>query len=387
MRPDLAAVGLGLLLTEHIWHEFLVLGWPALGVLDDGLLVFLLLAIMPRMTLPMLKALAPVLVFGLVNAIALVGASDAFESARLLLPYLVCCLVGVALRSDAIERVLRIWCWVGLLACLYSLASYCWFRFVNDCQRAPASGLIEQILTFPYSTPVYPRGWRLAGTLLNDNYSAMLAAAQALLLVKLLGRWRWAAILPIVCFLFGFSRSAWVGLALALLFLFARRGWWVALVLLPLLFALSFQVGTYRDQYRFQHVMQTSGGRLQTLQRAGESLVKAPWGRGAGRMGLADVQFAKIAYETGWPGFLSFAAVIVAVLRAGLRAPRNSLKQFCTAAWLVILGGGVGADVLVVPQVACLFWTLSGVILNPGLPSDPRAPELASTQGPVSLLT
>lgn len=286
---------LTLLLVVSPWHEFLVLFDKRLGAWDD-----LVLALLGLWALATRKFPRPLLVIWAVTLLSALLNASAWPTLRAFLPYSLALPAATMLRSrKEVLQLCRWWLYSATLAVLYSLASYLTFRAMGGGYnlRPNAWSLWERALLLPYNCGIYPRGWRLCGTFLNDNYFGAwcgalfclaLALRQRLLILPFLLAWAWT-----------FSRSAMIGLALGLLVLAWRltpRVLW----LVPLAIVLSWPFLSQRDLVRLRHPLATEGGRLHSIQMSLAVLGQGSLlGRGPGSRGLADMQYAKIAYELG----------------------------------------------------------------------------------------
>lgn len=368
----LLKICLALLLALSPWHEFLVLAWRPLGAWDDLVLLALLALLVaarrwPRsgLTYPLATLWAIVIVSCLVN-------STGWRSLRLFLPYSVAALGATQLRSrQDVMDLCRLTLLSATLASLYSIASYLAFRAVGGAYnwRPPVDAPWLDWLLYPYYCGIYPRGWRLCGTFLNDNYfgawcAALLCLALALYqqrlarlsMVPLLLSWAWT-----------YSRAAVLAL-LAGLAVLAMRLTPKILFFVPLAVLCSLPFLTTKDLYRFRHPMATEGGRVHSMAVAVEVLRGGSLlGRGPGSRGLADMQYAKIAYELGWLGSLTCAWLAWAILSGLLRRETGQealLKTGLGSAVLCVAAAGVGGEVLEVPQTALFFWTVSGMLVR-----------------------
>lgn len=360
---------LALLLAFSPWHELIVLAWKPLGLWDDVVLLAIPALLLgarrwPRssLTLPLAALVLVVMASSLVN-------STGWKPLRLFLPYTLAALGASQLRSrtDVLD-LCRLALASGLLAALYGIASYLAFRTVGGAHnwRPVVEAPWLEWLLYPYYCGVYPRGWRLCGTFLNDNYFGAWCAALFCLALPL-HRHRLAklALAPLLlAWAWTYSRAAVLALATGLALLAWRLNPRV-LLLVPVAILCTLPFMTPKDLKRFRHPIATEGGRLYSI-TVGIDVLKSGslLGRGPGSRGLADLQYAKIAYELGWLGCLTFAWIGWNTLRFKHSGPESHLKTGLASAVLCLAAAGLGGEVLEVPQTAIYLWAMSGLLVR-----------------------
>ncbi|MBI3926572.1 MAG: hypothetical protein HY319_13610 [Armatimonadetes bacterium] len=372
----------GGLVLGTVWHELLVDWVPALGAWDEAVLLGMVLVLVFFRRVP-----CRTVSLGLPLA---AYASIAFGSAvwnglplgllRHTLIYMIAALAASQLERETVRRLLRVLVLVGAAAASYGIVSFVCFRILTggDPTRPALSNPVEVFLLYPYYNGAYPRGWRLVGTFFNDNYFGVWCVALAALGLMLLrqerGRARLglglASALLFCASCWTYSRSATLALVAASVYLAWRLSRKV-LVVLGLTVLVSVPWMTWRDSHRYTHLTETAGGRLQSVQRAVDTLTGPSMllGHGPGSRGLADVQYAKTAYELGWLGLLGLAWLLACALRPAFRGLSPSEKpedRECRlglgAAILALLAGGCGGDIFEIPQIAITLWSLCGFL-------------------------
>lgn len=351
--------GLAALVLLSPWHELIVRLWRPLGAWDDLLLIALGAAALPRARkAPLAAPLA--LLWGL-SFLSCAWHGGHWLALRNLLPFTLAGLAANQLSPEQARKLVRWMLGNAVLAAVYGLLTYAAFRGLggHENYRPQLESPFWNAVLYPYVCGTYPRGWRLVGAFLNDNYMGAYLAAMVCL--GLAGHQRlWASCVLLVAWAGTFSRAATAGLGAGLVFLALR--WRPRLLLvLPLAALLCLPLLTRRDAYRFLHPFRTEGGRIQSLVMARDVLVRpALLGEGPGTRGLADMQYAKIAYELGWAGVLTFLVLLRVLLRAW-SGPLSPLAAGTGAALVAVAVAGCGGEVLEVPQTAILFWTCAGL--------------------------
>jgi hypothetical protein len=328
----------------------------------------------------------PVLALGLVSVTSAlfnrVPWMQAVAGLRGMLPWMVLGLSASAVfRPRDLPGVVRVACFSGVALAAYGVSSYLTFRGVGGPFTMPAEGrnAWESVMLYPYQCGAYPvpSGWRLISTFMNDNYFGVwlcglipLVYLQAQEETGIWKRRAWlaGAVLMVVACAWTYSRAAALALLVGIAVLMwrgERRAW---LLLLPValaapLFALP------SDVYRFSHLRSTQGGRVESVQRTTAVLQGSPWlGHGPGTRGLADMNYAKIGYETGGLGLLAFGAVLLTVFFAGYRDAKTDdarvrrLRSGMLAGLAAVSVAAVGGEVWEMPQIAYYFWMWGGLL-------------------------
>jgi hypothetical protein len=298
---------------------------------------------------------------------------------RAILPWMVIGLsAAAAFRPRDVEGVLKLCAALGAGIALYGIASYLTFRYLGGpFYLPPAPGTPwEQFALYPYRCGAYEGGWRLASTFMNDNYCgvwlAMLTPISFVLVLNEQRRWpRMLGLVGLVLMLLAltwtYSRGTALALIVAVVVLTVRVSRKAPLLLLPVLVAAPLFT-LHVDEYRFQAIAATQGGRIESLQRTEAMLWRKPLlGQGPGTRGLADVNYAKIGYETGLLGLAAFGWVLLAAVCPALKrgAPRDAAARLhggMLAALAAVAAGALGGEVWEMPQVACYFWIFAALI-------------------------
>lgn len=342
----------------------------------------------------------PLMLFWAVSATsALVNRVPWAQSAaglRAMLPWLTLGLSAAAVfRPRDVPGMLRFAWLTGTVLAGYGILSYLTFRFVGGPFTMPPPGrnLWESVMLYPYQCGAYPvpEGWRLVSTFMNDNYfgvwlTALIPIAFSQSMDEARPGFRRAGlactVLMTVAFTWTYSRAAALGFLVALGVLFWRGQRRALLLLVPVVIAAPLFM-LWGDIYRFQHVAATQGGRVQSVQRTASALETSPvLGKGPGTRGLADVNYAKIAYETGLLGLAAFAYLLISVIRPALRRRAVSdgasqrLMSGMLAGLAAVAVAAMGGEVWEMPQIALYFWLIGGllVVLATGEVAGRRSP-------------
>jgi hypothetical protein len=383
-------------LTDY-WH--LGAPWTDIAAAALAVAIFFHLLRNGRDT-PFASLRLPVLLFWAVSAASVlvnhvpwvVGASGL----RAMLPWITLGLSAAAVfRPADVPGMLRFAWLAGTALAAYGVLSYLTFRGVGGPFTMPPPGrnLWESVMLYPYQCGAYPvpEGWRLVSTFMNDNYFGVwLTALIPIAFVQSIGESRpglrraglAATVLMTVAFTWTYSRSAALGFLAALGVLVWRGHRTALLLLLPVAIAAPL-FALWGDVYRFQHVAATQGGRVESIQRAASTLESSPLlGKGPGTRGLADVNYAKIAYETGLLGLAAFVYLLFSVIRPAFRrgivtdAASQRLISGMLAGLAAVAVAAVGGEVWETPQIALYFWLTGGllVVLSTGEGAGRRSP-------------
>jgi len=329
----------------------------------------------------------PILLFGLVSLTSVVVNRVPWGTAaaglRGILPWMVLGLSAAAVfRPQHVPGVLRLIRATGIGLAAYGVLSYLTFRWVGGPFSMPAAGrnLWESVMLYPYLCGAYPvpAGWRLISTFMNDNYFGVwLTLLIPIVYAQNLNEERsWhrlaghgAVVLMVVACTWTYSRAAALGLVAGIVVLAARGHRAALLLLLPVFIAAPLFSFT-NDARRFSNVSATQGGRVQSMQRTLSVLGNSPLlGKGPGTRGLADMNYAKIGYETGALGLAAFAYLLFRIIRPVIshRSPSDPrterLISGMLAGLIAVAAAGVGGEVWEMPQIAFYFWLVGGLVL------------------------
>ncbi len=369
------------------WHEIIVRLWPPLRIWDEVLLLLLAGALVRdslrertlparRLLLPMAALLGVASVSGIANQLP---PGHAAAGIRALFPYMVVGLAAAKLREEAaIWRILRLMVLMGTVAALYGIASYLMFRVYDGRRFMPLQpgNLAEAVLLYPYQCGGYPSGYRLVGTILNDNYmgdwlAMLVPVAFAMVKVETLpirrGGYLLAVIVMTIALAWTFSRAAYAAFGVVLL-LTAWRVDRRILLVLPLLGISAALLAFPADVYRFSNIRATEGGRVAAVRKAAAVQTRSPlYGRGPGTSGVMDLHYARIAAQMGLLGLATFAWLLLASLGLTRRDTRRSPNCATLSSVLPISMGAImvaafGGDVWEIPQLAYTFWTVAGLL-------------------------
>lgn len=316
----------------------------------------------------------------------------ALEGLRGMLPWMVGGLCAAALAGRRrLPSLLRLTTLLGAILAAYGILSFLVFRAYGGPRVVLTSHSgWESFLLYPYYSEAYAGGWRLTSTFLNDNYfgvwlAMLIPLALTLTLSETAPRRRWAGYAALALMLtaltWTYSRSAALALAAAVAVLTWKVSRRAPLLLLPVLAAAPL-MAIPMDRHRFQNVTVSAGGRVESLQLTQSALRGNPFlGRGPGTRGLADVNYAKIGYETGGLGLAAFAwllfrAVHPALRRAAADRATDQLNGGLLAAAAAMAAAAVGGEVWETPHLAFYFWMLAGSIsvLSASSPEGVDAP-------------
>jgi O-antigen ligase len=200
-------------------------------------------------------------------------------------------------------------------------------------------------------------------------------------------------------FMFTLSRTSYVGAIPALAtigVLTSRRRLMVAalivgLVASPVFLALVPESVTKRVHYTFEPergqptvrvgtlgLDPSTSARLISVQQAFEGFTHRPiFGYGVTGFAFMDQQFARTLVETGIVGFVTFLALVWAVLKAGLGSMRSltvpedrGLALGFVAGTVGLLGHALGANTFIIVRIMEPFWFFAAIVVAlPGLPA------------------
>ena len=225
---------------------------------------------------------------------------------------------------------------------------------------------------------------------------AMIAAVLARTKVWLTVKYRWIiailAICGIVALWISYSRSAWVGAAIAVgsvLVITAARKLprWSWIAALGVIGALVGGLLVARESSFVSNVLlhenPEGGSTISSNEQHAESLgiglerlIQQPFGAGVGSTGSASLytdhpiiienQYLFIAHETGWFGLLLFMAIFVTIIARLWKGRREwlSLGVFASGVGLAIIG--LLQPVWVDDTVSIVWWGLAAIALAGG---------------------
>jgi O-antigen ligase len=300
-----------------------------------------------------------------------------------MLPWLTVGLSGATLfRFRDVPGVLRLASLTAVALAGYGVLSYLTFWGVGGPYEMPASprNLWETVMLYPYQCGAYPvpEGWRLISTFMNDNYFGVWVAgllpvtfAESALAERHYQRrlgYAGAALMVVAC-TWTYSRAAALALLTGIAVLVIRGHRAAILLLVPVVLVAPLFI-IRNDVTRFTNLPATQGGRVQSLQRTTSALQQSPWlGKGPGSRGLADMNYAKIGYETGALGLAAFVVLLIQLLRPALKMSRSSDERSYLRASGILAGllgtiaAAVGGEVWEMPQLAFTFWLMGGLLL------------------------
>jgi len=198
-------------------------------------------------------------------------------------------------------------------------------------------------------------------------------------------------------FLFTLSRTSYVGAIPAVAtigVLSSRRRFMIAalivgLVASPVFLALVPESVTKRVHYTFEPergqptvrigalgLDPSTSARLISVQQAFEGFTHRPiFGYGVTGFAFMDQQFARTLVETGIVGFVTFVALIWAVLKVGITSMRSltvpedrGLALGFVAGTVGLLGHALGANTFIIVRIMEPFWFFAAVVVAlPGL--------------------
>jgi O-antigen ligase len=122
----------------------------------------------------------------------------------------------------------------------------------------------------------------------------------------------------------------------------------------------------------------STSARLISVQQAFEGFTHRPiFGYGVTGFAFMDQQFARTLVETGIVGFVTFLALVWAVLKAGLGSMRSltvpedrGLALGFVAGTVGLLGHALGANTFIIVRIMEPFWFFAAIVVAlPGLPA------------------
>lgn len=326
---------------------------------------------MPAVVLAGVTALA-----GMVNGASLATLAAGLREA---LPWIVPGLLVARLRDRvAIERILWGMALLATSLALYGIVSFLTYRAMGGPFHFPPAprNAWEAWLAYPYYSPDYRPGWRLASTFLHDNYFgvwlAMLAPVTWALGTQVtappLRRLAFAmAAIQLVALTWTYSRSAALALVASVAVLTWRatpRALWL---LLPVLLAAPW-FAFRGDVERFLEPGASLGGRVDLAQNALAVVAHHPLlGMGPGSLRLADGHYIRILHQTGWLGLAVWGWLLLAAIApaARLREAGPWARQIgaaLAAGVVACAAGALGGEVWKRPQLAITCWLLAGAL-------------------------
>jgi hypothetical protein len=422
-----AAIGVFLTLLVVPPHDIATRLWDALHPWSDGAAVLLAAVVLlwflrspeavplAGLRLPFLACAGIALLSAAVNRVQW---STALEGLRGMLPWMVVGFAAAAaLRPRDLPAMLRYLSLVACVLCGYGVLSFLAFRYYGGFRGIPSEpeSVLQAVLLYPYFSETYFGGWHLTSTFLNDNYFGVwLAMLVPVTLAVTLNEpdsrrrsYGFASLgLMVIALTWTYSRGALVGAFGAALvfaamslrrlyenrdrrpFLWAvraklRQRWMLGLLLVPAVAAWLVMAGP-TDRRRMTDVHATSGVRIISLQKtATQFRDNFLLGAGPGTRGLADVNYAKIGYETGALGLAAFGWLLFAVIRPafrrGLSLEQSRLVSGLLAATAAVAIAAIGGEPWESPQVAVYYWLFAGSIgVLVAAKSDP-SPDPGST--------
>jgi O-antigen ligase/polysaccharide polymerase Wzy-like membrane protein len=395
------ALWLGLLALVLPFHDGLVQTWNQFRPWPDlvaAALAVALLTVLVRTSADLRRRArfwAPLVLLGCISIASVVTNQVPLETAARGLRAIPLVLAGLAAaclcEPEDVERFAGTMVIAGGVLAAYGIMSFLALYgfggplYLSDGPRS----FWETLVLYPYLPSEYtaPYGWRLRSTFLNENYfgiwMAMLAPVALALSLneqRRARRWAWLGLtgLLLAACVWTYSRAAALALLVAVLAFAWRSTPRAALLIIPLvLAALAFMQP--QDIRRFTDLPATEGGRLHSVHEAMAALRSHPLlGRGPGTAGLTDMQYARIAFETGLLGLASFGWLLLCAFSpafgkrlAGAREQR--LSSALLAALLAMTAAAAGGEVWENPQLGYYFWIMAGLlpVLRKQVPDQP----------------
>ena len=205
-------------------------------------------------------------------------------------------------------------------------------------------------------------------------------------------------------FMFTLSRTSYLGVipaAAVMAVLSSRRRVMVGtllalLVASPVVLTLFPEAVTKRVRYTFEPergqptvrlgavgLDPSTSARLISIQQALQGWTHRPiFGYGVTGFAFMDQQFARTLVETGLVGFVTFLALIWAVLKAGVGSFRaltvpeeRGLALGFVAGTVGLLGHAIGANTFIIMRIMEPFWFFAAIVVAlPGLAQEEPAP-------------
>jgi hypothetical protein len=256
---------------------------------------------------------------------------------------------------------------------------------------------------FPYETINHNLNHlRVASTLRGANplgaYMLMpLLAVFSLLLKNRNFRYQKIAlsIVFLLAIVFSFSRSAWIGCLIAVVFIFSagRRKIHLkkstVLILAALIIALGALMAVMRDNANFENiffhtdngstVQNSNEGHRMAFDNAFNDLIHEPFGRGVGTAGpqsaynighfmrIAENFFLQIGQEAGWLAMAAFIAICVIVGRHLWFYRDDSFALWLLASLIGISFINLLSHAWSDDTLAYVWWGLAGIYLGPAI--------------------
>lgn len=293
----------------------------------------------------------------------------------------------------------RRWLWVvlagGIIVSVFAVLQYTVLPHDILTHVGYSAATIDPVETIN-DTPGYVRVFSfLRGP---NALGAYLVVISTLLVV--LRRWWarrlvWALALSVSlgALLFSFSRSAWIGTAVALgvivvLHLRTKRQWYYALGLGVVgLIILMGLYGVTRHNIAVQNTLyhtsdastartSSNSQRLLAWRTAAKAVIRQPFGNGVGSAGPASVHntkaptkisenyYLQVAQETGWAGFLVYAMLLIAVAVTLWRQRDDTLSRALFASLLGLLVVSLFSHAWSDESLAFTWWGLAGLAIG-----------------------
>jgi hypothetical protein len=262
---------------------------------------------------------------------------------------------------------------------------------------------------YPYATINHNTNYsRIMSTLRGPNplgaYLILILTALKALLInskRKRGIWSIFAVVALLVLVFSYSRSAWIGSMLSLLFL-----GWISLersqikrVLLPavaaLLIAAAMFAAVFRHNVTFENLFfhtqnnstiktTSDQGHVSAFKSGMDDLINEPLGRGVGTAGPASVYndnkvriaenyYLQIAQEIGWAGLILFIAINYLIACELWLKRQETLARILLAALLGITFVNMLSHAWADDTLSYIWWGLAGIALAPIISSRQKA--------------
>jgi len=383
----IATSSLFLLIIGMPFHEVIVRLLPGSGIWDEVVLLLLLICLvpwfrsvlrgeekLPRFFVPMLAFLCVTLLSAAVNHLSVKQTVFGLHGMH---QYMIGGIAAYAfIRGETVQRLLKAMFVVATITAVYGIASFLTFRAVGGQAGLPsvARNAWEAVALWPWFHSSWNQ-WRLFGTFMNENYygdwlAMMVPIGLVMALNTRHGVPRWAGLASVVTNMVAFTWSYSRGAALAMTGSLAVASWrvspWGLLLLAPIILT-GPMMATDADVERFTDIAATEGGRLHSVRKTFRSFRTHPFlGHGPNTRGLADMNYAKIGYETGLLGLGTFGWLVIScVIPVVVRTKKTRgpcLSGAVLAAMVAMCLAAVGGEVWEIPQLAHYFWILAGLL-------------------------